>query len=122
MDPAERIANWDTKYNLTRVNDVLTAKRPTMLQHVQNVFPLITAMEQQVKQVLDGQAVPTKDYPFYLCFGRELWALTRKDISGPSAAREAGVLVEKWKGRNLSQAVLEAIRSEVFNIGAPTPP
>jgi len=50
-----------------------------------------------------------------------LWALTRKEISGESAAMEADVLLQKWVGRGMAQAVLEAIRTQVFNIVAPTP-
>jgi hypothetical protein len=35
-------------------------------------------MEIQVKQTCDASGVPTIQYPFYLNFGREIWALTRK--------------------------------------------
>ena len=79
------------------------------------------AMELQVKQVLDGLGVSVAQYAMYLAFGRELWALTRKEISGESAAMEADVLLQKWVGRGMAQAVLEAIRTQVFNIVAPTP-
>jgi hypothetical protein len=121
IDPTKRIDNWNTKYNLERVNAILTEKRPTMLQNVGSVTPLITAMELQVKQVCDGAGVPTIQYPFYLCFGREMWALTRKDISGESLALEAAVLITKWTARGLTAAVLQAIRTDVFNVAAPLP-
>ena len=45
IDPVKRVANWDEKYNLERVNAVLTEKRPRMLQSVTAVTPMITAME-----------------------------------------------------------------------------
>jgi len=121
IDPTKRIANWNEKYNLERVNAILTEKRPTMLQNVSSVMPLIAAMELQVKQVCDGAGVPTIQYPFYLCFGREMWKLTRADISGESLALEAAVLVGKWKARGLTEAVLQAIRTDVFNVAAPLP-
>ena len=82
-DPAARIAKWNTKYNTTRIKDTLDELRPAMLQKVTAVFPMITAMELQVKQVLDGAGVPTRDYPSYLAFGRSLWAL--------GVCRETGV-------------------------------
>ena len=122
IDPTKRIENWNGKYNLERVNAILTEKRPKMLQNMSSVVPLITAMELQVKQVCDGAGVPTIQYPFYLCFGREMWALTRKDISGESLAKEAKVLVDKWKARGLTEAVLQAIRTDVFNVVAPVAP
>jgi hypothetical protein len=46
------------------------------------------AMELQVKQVCDGAGVATIQYPFYLCFGQEMWSLTRKDTSGESLCKE----------------------------------
>ena len=122
IDPTKRIANWDEKYNLERVNAILTEKRPTMLQNMSAVVPLMTAMELQVKQTCDAAGVTTIQYPFYLCFGREMWALTRKDISGESMALEAATLVAKWVSRGLTQSALQAIRSQVFNVPAPVAP
>jgi len=122
IDPTKRIDNWNTKYNLERVNAILTEKRPTMLQNVTAVAPLIAAMELQVKQVCDGKGVPTIQYPFYLCFGREIWALARKEISGESLAQEVATLSAKWVARGLTSAVLQAIRTDVFNVGAPVAP
>jgi len=122
IDPTKRIDNWNTKYNLERVSAILTEKRPKMLQNVTSVAPLIAAMELQVKQVCDGAGVPTIQYPFYLCFGREMWALTRKDISGESLAVEAAVLIGKWVARGLQQPLLQAIRTDVFNVAAPIAP
>jgi hypothetical protein len=121
-DPAGRIAKWNTKYNTTRIKDTLDELRPAMRQKVTAVFPMITAMELQVKQVCDGAGVPTRDYPSYLAFGRPLWALGRKEISGESAAKEAAVQIAKWKARGLTEAVLQAIRTDVFNIAAPITP
>ena len=120
-NPAQRIANWDAKFKTDRVKATLDDKRPNMYMNVQAVFPMITAMELQVKQVLDGLGVSVADYAMYLAYGRELWALTRKEISGESAAMEADVLRQKWVARGKVTAVLEAIRSQVFNIPAPTP-
>ena len=121
INPAQRIAKWDAKFKTDRVKAALDDMRPTMYANVQAVFPLITAMELQVKQVLDGLGVSVATYAMYLSFGRELWSMTRKEISGEAAAEEADVLLQKWVGRGLTQAVLEAIRTQVFNIAAPTP-
>jgi len=122
IDPTTRIENWNGKYNLERVTAILTEKRPKMLEHVSSVVPMMAAMELEVKQVCDGAGVPTITYPFYLCFGRELWALSRKEISGESMAQEAALLISKWVARSLSAPVLQAIRSDVFNVPAPIAP
>jgi hypothetical protein len=70
----------------------------------------------------DGAGVPTIQYPFYLNFGREIWALTRKEVSGESLALEAATLIAKWKARGLTEALLQAIRTDVFNVAAPIGP
>ena len=122
MDPAKRIANWNVKYNTERIKATLDEKRPAMLANVTSVFPMITAMELQVKQVCDGIGVPTIDLPFYLNFGREIWALSRKEVSGETLAQAAAVLIAKWVARGLTQSVLESIRTDVFNVSAPVGP
>ncbi len=122
MDPAKRIAKWNVKYNTERIKATLDEMRPTMLANVTAVYPLITAMELQVKQVCDLAGVPTIQYPFYLNFGRELWALSRKEISGESLAQEAATLIAKWVARGLTLTVLQDIRTGVFNVGAPVAP
>ncbi len=121
-DASKRIARWNAKFNTERIKAILDDMRPDMYARVQAVFPLITSMEGQVKQVLDGQGVSIKDYPFYLDFGREIWHLQRIEVSGESLAIEAAVLIGKWQARGLSQSVLEAIRTQVFNVSAPVGP
>jgi len=122
IDPVKRIAKWNAKYNTERIKAMLDEMRPNMLANVTAVFPLIASMEQQVKQVLDGSGVDTTDYPGYLAFGRQIWALTRKDVSGESLAKAAAILITKWTARGYTQAVLQAIRTDVFNVAAPVAP
>ena len=122
IDPVKRLENWNEKYNLERINAILVEKRPKMLEHATSVVVSLAAMEQQVKQTCDASGVPTIQYPFYLCFGREIWSRINKDMSGESLAQETAVLIAKWVGRGLTQPVLQAIRSEVFNVGAPIAP
>jgi len=121
INPAQRIAKWDAKFKTDRVKAALDDERPQMYMNVQAVFPLIAAMELQVKQVLDGLGVSVAQYAMYLAFGRELWRITRNELSGESAAMEADTLLKKWVQRGMAQAVLEAIRTQVFNIVAPAP-
>jgi len=121
IDPVKRIARWNAKYNTERIKAALDDLRPEMLASVTATFPLITAMELQVKQVLDIAGASIIQYPFYLNFGREMWRLKRSDVSGNALAEEAAVLIAKWVGRGLTQSVLETIRTQVFDVSAPTP-
>jgi hypothetical protein len=52
-DPSKRIARWNAKYDTTRIKATLDELRPAMLAAVTAVFPLLTAMELQVKQTCD---------------------------------------------------------------------
>jgi len=122
QDPTRRIEKWDAKFDTTTIKTTLDKMRPKMLEHVSAVTPMIAAMELQVKQVCDGKGVPTIQYPFYLCFGREVWSLIRKEISGESLAKESATLIAKWVARGLTQSVLQAIRTDVFNVAAPIAP
>ena len=122
-DPTKRIANWDIGFDTARIKGVLDLKRPKMFEHVQAQIVSLTSMEIQVKQVCDLSGVTVVHYPFYLDFGRELWHITHEtEMSGESAAQEATVLIAKWVARGLTQSVLQAIRTQVFNIGAPIAP
>ena len=120
-NPDQRIAKWDQKFNTERIKGALDDSRSRMLTNVTAVFPLITAMEIEVKQVLDGEGVSMAIYSQYLCFGREVWSLQRRGVSGETLAIEAATLVAKWVARGLDQTVLEKIRTDVFNVSAPTP-
>ena len=120
-NPAQRIAKWDAKFNTERIKATLDEMRPAMLASVTFVFPLLAAMELQVKQVLDQEGVSIIQYPFYLNFGREMWRLKRMEVSGEGLAVEAATLIGKWVSRGLTQSVLETIRTQVFDVGAPTP-
>ncbi len=120
-NPAQRISKWNAKFNTERIKGTLDDSRERMYTNVQGVFPQITSMEDQVKQVLDMSGISTAMFGLYLDFGREIWSLERRGISGDSLAEEAATLVAKWVSRGLTQAILETIRTQVFNVSAPTP-
>jgi hypothetical protein len=121
-DPTRRIEKWDAKFDTARIKATLDVMRPKMLEHATSAFTNIALMETQVKQVCDGSGVSVIQYPFYLCFGRQMYSLLRKEMSGESMAQETAVLIAKWVARGLTQSVLQAIRSQVFNVPAPIAP
>ena len=43
-------------------------------------------------------------------------------MTGELHSKEATFLVAKWKTRGLTEAVLQGIRTDVFNVGAPIAP
>jgi hypothetical protein len=120
-DPTKRIEAWKAKLTPERTKQVLEARREVMQQRYEAVMILLCAMETQVKAVLNARGVHTSLYVPYLNFGRQLWKLSRQqEISGESFAMAAQVLLDKWEARGLNPTVLAAIRTEVFDIGAPS--
>ena len=72
--------------------------------------------------MLSASGIDTMYIIFYLDLARQLLRLSHgRTISGPTLAKEAQVLLEKWQNRGLDPAVLAAIRFEVFSVPAPTP-
>ena len=122
IDPTARTEKWVAKTTPTRSADVVTSRLGDMKANAGVTFASIIAMEQQVRQVLNASGVVTIQYPFYLCFGREMWALERRGISGESLAIEAATLIAKWVAQGLTLGVLQAIRTDVFNVAAPVAP
>ena len=121
-DVTKQIAKWNAKFDTARIKATLDAMRPDMAAHVAAVFPQMAEKDTEVKQTLDELGLPSIQYPFYMCFGRELFAMVRRSMSGESAAIAAQTLVDKWVARGLVQSALEAIRTQVYNISAPIAP
>jgi hypothetical protein len=123
QDPQKRIENWELKYDLDRVKQILEGKRAKMAEHYQTGVAQMWALEHQVREVLNQCGVNTIQYVPYLNFGRQLYKLTtQRLITGDSAVIEAQVLLEKWARRGLDPDVLGNIRTQVFNIAAPPAP
>jgi hypothetical protein len=123
QDPVKRRENWEVKYNLDRVKQILEAKRETMAAHYEAGVVQMFAFEVKVRETLNACGVNTIHYVPYLNFGRQLYKLTtQRLITGDSAAIEAQVLLEKWAKRGLDPDVLATVRTQVFNIPAPPAP
>ena len=119
-DSVQRRENWEVKYNLDRVKQILEAKRATMGAHYEAAVAGMVAAEIKVRETLNACGVNTIHYVPYLNFGRQLYKLTtQRQIAGDSAAIEAQVLLEKWASRGLDPKVLATVRTQVFNIGEP---
>jgi hypothetical protein len=117
-----RQAKWEAKVKQARLLADLTALTPNMTARFAAVTPEICATELAVKQVLDVAGVPTITYPFYLDFGRSMWSYINRDFSGESLSVICAVHIAKWVARGLTQSVLQALRTQVYNIAAPVAP
>lgn len=121
-DPSARIENWINKTKPERTVGDVTSMLGDMTANAKATFATILQMEQQVRQTLNGSGVPTIQYPYYLNFGRQVWSKQRKGMAGESLAQEVAILVAYWVAQGLTQSVLQAIRTQVFNVTAPIAP
>jgi hypothetical protein len=121
-DPGKRQERWAHKTTPERTSEIVDLRRDTMKVNFTGQTNELLQMEQQVRQTLNAAGVPTIQYPFYLCFGRELHKRIRNGMAGESLAVECALLAAKWIAQGLTQSVLYAIRSEVFSIPAPLAP
>ena len=121
-DVTRRISRWKAKFSpdiaaqtTARIFDDMTARyEASMLA--------LSTMETDARQVLSASGIDTMYIVSYLDYARQLFRLSHgRSISGPTLAREAQVLLEKWQNRGLRPDVLAAIRTDVFNVPAPAP-
>jgi len=119
-NPQERLDKWDRKFNTERVKAILDDEKPTMKTHAGYRFAELASMEDATKAVLNASDVKRSDVSRYLCFSREVWKADRT-YEGPTLRNAVADILGKWTGQGLVASVLEAIRDQVFTIGAPTP-
>jgi acyl-CoA reductase-like NAD-dependent aldehyde dehydrogenase len=121
-DVTRRLSRWKAKYSPEIAAQTTSRIYADMSERYQASLIALCAMETETKQVLDSSGIDTMYIVFYLDFARQLFRLSHgRTISGPTLAKEAQVLREKWQNRGLDPAVLAAIRFEVFSVPAPTP-
>jgi len=121
-DPNQRLVAWQIKTDTGKVKQVLDDLRPDMLKHYEAAVASLCEMETKARQTLNAAGVHTIMYVPYLNYARQLYKLSRQQgISGESFAMGAQVLLDEWSARGLDSAVLARIRTDVFDVVAPTP-
>jgi len=121
-DVTRRISRWKAKFSPDIAAQTTSRIFADMTERYEAAVVALSSMETQAKQVLDASGIDTMYIVFYLDFARQLFRLSHgRSISGPTLAREAQVLLEKWQARGLKPEVLAAIRTDVFSVPAPEP-
>jgi hypothetical protein len=117
---ADRLANYTAKTVATTVGLKIAANLPTMKSEFSAAIQSLAPVEQQIQGILNGEAtVPVVQYPFYLSFGRELWALGHKGIAGDAALTRSATILGKWDDMGLENTILKKIALDVFNMTIP---
>jgi len=116
----DRAAKWNRRYDADRIKAIIDAEKPVFYGHAQVKFQMLAEMESAVKTVLNIAGISVKDTANYLAFSRQLWKQDQT-YAGTTLAEAAAQTIAHWVSRGLAQATMETIRSQVFNIPAPTP-
>jgi hypothetical protein len=117
----ERLKKWDLNFDPDRIFALNTLYRPQQKLHAAVKFAMLENIELRIKQCLSTIGVSSKDTANYLNFGRQVWSLQQKR-HGQDLAIEVQIRLDVWVSRGLTQSVLEAIRSSVFDVPAPVLP
>lgn len=120
LSAADRVAKWDKRYTADHVSSIISTEKAKFLENNTASTADMVHYETLTQGVLNEQGVPIIDRPDYLSFSREVWAKRRR-FAGEALANEVATLISKWVSRTLQQSVLEIIRTQVYNISAPTP-
>jgi hypothetical protein len=121
-DVTRRLSRWKAKYSPEIAAQTTARIFTDMTARYEASIVALNSMELDTKQVLSASGIDTMYIVFYLDFARQLFRLSHgRSISGPTLAKEAQVLLEKWRNRGLRPDVLAAIRTDVFNVPAPAP-
>jgi hypothetical protein len=122
-DANQRISNYTYGIIPSRVQEDFTAKKPAMVASITDRFAEMYQIEQLVKGVLASEvAVTCISNAYYQAFAKEIYKVQRTHPGGAQLNGEVALLVAKWKGRGLTEAVLIRIRNECFSIPAPVAP
>jgi acyl-CoA reductase-like NAD-dependent aldehyde dehydrogenase len=121
-DVTRRVSRWKAKFSPDIAAQTTSRIFADMTERYEAAMIALSSMETQTKQVLDASGIDTMYIVFYLDFARQLFRLSHgRSISGPTLAKEAQVLLEKWQARGLNPVVLAAIRTDVFSVPPPEP-
>ena len=99
-----------------KVASRLSGMKTGFASAVQSLVPKEIAIQSILNYVSDPNPIPTIKYPFYLNFGRELWALTRKGITGFAATQRAQALTDYYQAHGCVDAVLIQIALTCFGL------
>lgn len=110
----DRIDKYTAKVAPTTVGLKVASRLTGMKSGFSDMMDELVPVEQQIQGILNGSGVPTIQYPFYLCFGRELWKMEKNGIAGSAALARAQALTDKWEEFGCESATLITIAFDVF--------
>ena len=113
-DVTRRISRWKAKYSPEIAAQTTARIFADMTARYEASIVALNSMELDTKQVLSASGIDTMYIVFYLDFARQIFRLSHgRTISGPTLAKEAQVLLEKWQNRGGDTSATRSSRRSV---------
>ena len=105
-----RRQKYEAKIDPDVIRSRILAFKPSMAEQMDEKAAELATLETQIKSILEAQTttVYSSFVPMYLNVGRQLYKLSQK-FGGTTFAAEAKIVLDKWKARGLSAAILADI-------------
>jgi hypothetical protein len=111
-----RIDTYDANYASTTVGLKVAAQLASMKARFAATAGPLNQVELKIQGILnDTGSTNVVQLPFYLNFGRELWALGHKGYSGTIGLARATEMHARYVSYGLATATLKRIALDVFN-------
>jgi len=117
-EASRRKQKYEAKIDADVMRSRILAHKSAMVEQMEAKTADLATLETEVKRVVEAQpTVYTHLIPAYLNVGRQLYKL-QKNFSGKTYTAEAKLVLDKWKGKGLVQAILTEI-AKLFGITYP---
>lgn len=119
-DDAQRVAAYTAKTVATTVGLKVASQLSLMKSGFASAAASFYAKEVIIQTTLNGEGdVPTIQYPFYLNFGREMWGLSQRGITGAALVAMGTSLKTKYTSYGLDATNLSKVALDAFSIVIP---
>jgi len=111
-DAVRRAQKYERKIDADAIRLRFEAQREFMVQQQNVMLSLLTALEEDIKAIVEdppaGVTTYTYELPFYLSSGREMFGKARR-FTGKALVDEIQLIVNKWNSRGLDCEILKKI-------------
>jgi hypothetical protein len=107
-----RLDKWEHKITLANKGTKMEAMQPKMKKNAEIEFTKIVKLENDIKEILGEESLPTIFNVPYLDFGRQVYRL-KKLYTDQALANEITIIKDKWRARGLQDKIMEKIQAVV---------
>ena len=113
------VVNYETKLRLGACGRQTEGQIQQQVERWGSAYALMKQKVDEGREVLCNAGVSTIWFSYYHAFTRELFKLTRQELSERAMSAAYARIAEKWRMRGLDLTVLKQIGVDVFNLPWP---